>query len=125
MDTLKLGYAVGVDLEAISRFRKLSASRNKNFLNRIYTARELKYCFAHRNFAAYLAGRFVAKEAVFKALSALGVKSIHLKQIEIHNDKNGSPLVSIVGKKHQPVQISLSISHCEDKAMAMAVAIRV
>jgi holo-[acyl-carrier protein] synthase len=112
---------VGTDIESISRFNDLRPARNIELLDRIYTREEQNYCFSRHNPPQHLAARFVGKEAVLKALSNIGVCETDYTRICITNDKNGTPRVAIQGEKMN-VKVSLSLSHCEDKAVAFALA---
>jgi len=67
-----------------------------------------------------LAVRYVAKEAVVKAL---GNKKIAYNKIEIVNDKSGRPGAVIANKRFKDINIKISLSHCSDKAVAMALLI--
>lgn len=114
---------VGIDIESIDRFKGLTRVDDRTFLHRIYTAKELSYCFAKKYPAQHLAARFAGKEAVLKALGELGTARQHLNTIEISNGKRGAPQVSLLNKcGHFCVKISLS--HDKDKALACALAWR-
>jgi len=115
--------SIGVDIESIQRFRKVDYLKNKLFFNKIFTKNELKYCFSKGNAAVHLTARFAAKEAVTKALSEFKRGSTNYKQIEILNNENGAPLVKLNKKGFQNLKFSLSLSHCEDKAIAFAIII--
>jgi fatty acid synthase subunit alpha len=83
---------VGVDVEDISAIN----IENDTFLDRNFTQREQSYCLKAANPQASFAGKWSAKEAVFKSL---GVKSqgagAPLIEIEILNDEKGAPTVSV------------------------------
>lgn len=112
---------IGVDIEEIQRFKKLDIFKNRSFLHKIYTKKELAYCFKKANPHMHLAGRFVAKEAVFKALSEIGKShGILLKKIEILSKKNGAPYARVVGSR-KDIDINLSISHCKSLAVAFVI----
>lgn len=117
----KLG--VGTDIESIKRFRKLSYAKDHIFLNKIFTKNELDYCFSKTDAAHHLAARFVGKESIFKALTGIGKNKINYRDIEIINNKNGVPEVRLNKKKLDYLKVNLSLSHCEDKAVAFAVVI--
>ncbi|MBW2988646.1 holo-ACP synthase, partial [Candidatus Woesearchaeota archaeon] len=102
--------AVGVDIEAIARFKGVS----KNFLNRVFTKQELEYCQAKGKPEQHLAARFAAKEAVIKAFGWLGLE-VHHKEIEILNKPNGAPYVNLKGHE---LEVRLSISHSQEFAIA-------
>lgn len=120
MVDLKRQFSVGVDIEDIDRFKKLGLKKDKIFLNKVFTKKELKYSFSKRNFSQHLAVRYVAKEAVVKAL---GNKKIAYNKIEIVNDRTGAPKVIINDKKFRDINIKISMSHCRDKAVAVVMLI--
>ena len=111
---------IGVDIEDISRFKDKSLEKCSNFLNRIYTKSELDYCFKDKNFAAHLAVRFCAKEAVYKALNQLTDKNISLKDIEILNNDKGVPYINLKNIESE-YKIEISLSHDRTKAIAYAI----
>tara|TARA_Y100000310_G_scaffold331116_1_gene404109 strand:- start:1668 stop:2027 length:360 start_codon:yes stop_codon:yes gene_type:complete len=106
---------VGVDIEQISRF----VEKNDSFLNKIFTDEELKYCFSKTYHAQHLAVRFAGKEAVIKALGSLGKDIKDYKKIEIVNNAKGVPLAKLLIPEGDQIKIKISLSHCQDKAMAM------
>ena len=61
------------------------------------------------------------KEAVVKALTCIGRINVNYKQIEILNDNNGAPRVSINKTGFEDLQIHISLSHCRDKAIAFTI----
>lgn len=107
---------IGTDIETINRFN-LERNKDKKLLEKIFTQSELDYCFAKVLPAQHLAGKFCAKEAIIKAFSP--VKKIYFKNIEIISDGSTSPQVVMEGIPHD-YTVMLSISHCEDKALAFA-----
>ena len=52
--------AIGTDIEENSRFEGKTLENSKNFLERIYTKKELEYCFSCVNSAQHLCARFCA-----------------------------------------------------------------
>jgi len=114
---------IGVDICDIRKL-KGAIERNKKFLNRVFSEREIKYCRKKKNAILHLAGRFAAKEAFVKAVSD---KNIKLIDIETINDKNGRPDIKItktiraILKKKKANRINLSISHTDSTAVAVCV----
>lgn len=106
---------IGVDIEDIARFKKI---KNKGLLKRIFTEKELGYCFSKARPEQHLAARFAAKEAAVKALGMLMIKMTGYADIEITNKRNGAPRIRINNKAMEKYNILLSMSHCEDKAVA-------
>lgn len=105
---------IGIDIEEINRIQRAHKKWGERFLEKIYTKKEIEYCFIKQNPYPSLCGRFCAKEAVIKATSG----SLSFKEIEIINDKNGKPAVFINGSKSD---IKISLSHSKQYAAAVAI----
>ncbi len=112
---------VGVDIESIARFRRKNYLE-KSFLKKIFAPRELAYCFKKIDSAPCLAARFAGKEAVIKALWGLNI-GVNYRDVEILS-KNKVPVVSLKKFKNQELSVLISLSHCEDKAIAFAIVLR-
>ena len=119
LDNQNLG--VGTDIENISRFKKLTTDKNNSFLKNIFTRDELDYCFSKKPIASHLAARYAGKEATIKALCSLGKKNLDYKDIEILSDAEGVPIVKVNTINNYKIQTHLSLSHCQDKALAFVV----
>lgn len=111
---------IGVDIENIDRFKTLNLTKDTNFLKKVFTKKELEYCFSKTNPAQHLAARFAGKEAVIKALKTHN-KPIRYNEIEIINRKK-VPLVRIKNTKN--IKAKISLSHCKEKAIAFAIAMK-
>src|SRR5690242_18801460 len=59
---------VGFDLEDIADFGRTMDQSGEPFLNRVYTAREIKYCQSQPHARQSYTARYCAKEATMKAL---------------------------------------------------------
>ena len=100
------------------------------FLHRVFTPAEEAYAQARpRTRLLHLAGRFAAKEAVFKAFGDGVVKGADWKDIEIQNNKNGKPIVILSGGveklrlKRKIKEVIISLSHTRNYATATAILI--
>ena len=83
---------VGVDVERINAINV----DNDTFIERNFTAQEIAYCQKAPSPQSSFAGKWSAKEAVFKSLGVKGQGSgAPLKDIEIVNDENGAPVVKV------------------------------
>ncbi len=115
----------GTDIIEIDRIEEAISSLNDKFLERVYTEDEIKYCESKNKMKyQHYAGRFAAKEAIFKVISDFldSKYEINWKNIEIVNDKNGRPKVNLVGiEKKELKDIDVTISHCKKYATATAV----
>jgi len=116
---------VGTDIVEIERIRK-AAERHPAFWERVLTPQEKAYCLAQGNPIQSLAGRFAAKEAVLKCLG-IGLFRLSWHDLEICTDSLGCPMVKLKASLDQILArkniaaVSLSISHCQSYAMAVAV----
>lgn len=108
----------GVDIIEVRRIREAVNKWGDDFLGRIFTDKELEIARSRVARYEHLAGRFAAKEAIFKALLD---KEINWKDIEISNDKDGRPLCKILNKSKNKFNIQVSISHVKNYAVANAI----
>ncbi len=117
----------GTDIIEIERIKDSIEETNNKFLNRVYTKKEIEYCESKKaQRYQHYAARFAAKEAVFKAISIkLEDKySICWKDIEIINDSQGRPSVTLQGNIQKNIeQIDISLSHCKEYATANVVVV--
>ncbi len=113
--------SVGTDITDVARIRKMI--RSKNFLKRVYTEEEIRYCSGKKLAGQHFAVRFAAKEAVWKALSPLTQKlGISLREIGVRRAENGRPSVALSPRlKKFESRFSLSLSHTKEFAIAVAV----
>ncbi|KAF2687096.1 hypothetical protein K458DRAFT_476041 [Lentithecium fluviatile CBS 122367] len=116
---------IGVDVERIDALN----IDNETFVERNFTVQEIAYCKKAPSPQSSFAGRWSAKEAVFKSLGVKGQGAgAALKDIEIVNDESGAPIVKLYGVADQEAKrvgvknVSISISHSDDQAVAVAVA---
>ncbi len=125
----------GVDITEVSRVKEAVEKWGEAFLNRVFTDVELDNAKARgnlprptsqtkpdlnhsRSLYQHLAGRFAAKEAVFKALGDAG---LNWKDVEILNDKEGKPFCRLLNSKGKGVEVIVSISHVKNYAVANAI----
>ena len=115
---------IGIDLIETERIESAYKEHGEPFLNKLFTAREKKYCFSCKNPYPRLAGRFAAKEAISKALGTGFGSQLSWKDLEILPDDNGRPEVILsdeVKKNLSNFEVKLSISHTNNYATAVAV----
>ncbi|KAI9783021.1 MAG: 3-oxoacyl-[acyl-carrier-protein] synthase [Peltula sp. TS41687] len=115
---------VGVDVESVEAIN----IENDTFVQRNFTQKEQEYCRKAPSPQASFAGKWSAKEAVFKALGVAGKGGgAALKEIEIVNDEKGAPIVNLHGdaelaaKKAGVKSVEVSISHNDNQAIAIAI----
>ena len=124
-------WGIGTDIVECARIARFMENYEEKVSDRIFTAREEAYCRSHKKgWVERFAGRFAAKEAVFKAFGTGYRKGMSFADIEIINEADGRPVV----KLHQQAlsfaqssgigEILISISHCKAYATATAIAMR-
>lgn len=113
----------GTDIIEISRIKEAIEKEKINFIERVYTKKEIEYCEGkNKNKYQHYAARFAAKEAVFKALSQLLNDKYDLtwQNVEILNNKDSKPIVRLINIRLDKIKnLDLSISHCKEYAIAM------
>lgn len=122
-----MGILCGVDIVEIDRIRHSIEKLGESFLNRVFTESEIEYCEG-KKVVKYMsfAARFAAKEAVSKALGTGISGGVGLKDIEVLNDERGKPFIllhegaKLKYKEIQGKDVALSLSHCENYAVASA-----
>ena len=116
----------GTDIIEISRIRESIERSGDKFINILFTPAEIEYCESKRNAKYYhYAGRFAAKEAIFKAVSPLLKNKFDISwhNAEVINDENGNPGIRFIDIRFNKIKnIDISISHCKEYAVATVVA---
>jgi holo-[acyl-carrier protein] synthase len=121
--------AHGIDLVDFPRIEEMVNRHSDRFLDRVFTANEQAYASANKNSVEKLAGRFAAKEAVLKLLGTGWRGKIAWTDIEVVNTATGQPQVKLSGEVKKIAdslgitQISVSITHTANFAVASAVAL--
>jgi holo-[acyl-carrier protein] synthase len=121
--------AHGIDLVDFPRIEDMANRHGRRFLDRVYTKNEQAYADASKNRIEKLAGRFAAKEAILKLIGTGWRGKISWKDIEVVNTPSGQPQVKLSGEVEKIArqlgieQISISITHTANFAIASAVAL--
>ena len=104
--------SIGIDIEQISNMPVVNDYREDEFYRMNFAPAEIAYCILQSNPAASFAGLFAAKEAIVKANKLFLDKPFNA--IYIDHLPNGKPVHPL---------FKLSISHSNDVAIAVAVAL--
>jgi holo-[acyl-carrier protein] synthase len=115
--------SIGIDLLEIARLER-ALERRPRLAQRLFTDAERSYAAARARPGQHLAARFCAKEAVAKAL---GLSAWSFQDVEVTGDRQGPPDVLLHGAvaaraAEMGVQVSISLTHTEREAAAVAVA---
>src|SRR5438132_4511968 len=120
---------IGTDIVECVRIARMIEQHGEQFLQRVYTDREIRYCQARKRSTEHFAGRWAAKEAILKCLGTGWAKGLCWTDMEVHNDKSGSPHVRLKGAAGERARVLgigkvlLTISHCRAYATAHAIAV--
>ena len=98
---------VGTDIIEISRIEK--AIKSEHFLDRVYTSKEKDYASSKHNPFQTYAGMWAAKEAAVKAMGG------NVTDYEVLHTPQGKPYLNKDNSQ-------LSISHCDNYAVAFVIA---
>jgi holo-[acyl-carrier protein] synthase len=122
-------FGIGTDIVECLRIAQMIERHGELFIGRVYTQQEIQYCQSRRQATQHFAGRWAAKEAVLKALGTGWRRGISWRDVEIRNERSGSPVVTLYGGARDFLeqlgisQVLISISHCRSHATAYAIAL--
>lgn len=127
-------HSIGTDIVEIKRIKDAVEKWGHRFLKKIFTEKEISYCFRKKDPYPHLAVRFAAKEAVIKATSSeernqksevRTIRISNLRNIEVLNHPSGKPFINLKGylmeSFHNEFIIHLALSHEQNYAIAMVV----
>ena len=120
---------LGNDICNIERIAKAIARHGARFCNKILTEGERAEMAERRQEAAYLAKRFAAKEAIYKAIAHHITPPPSWQDAEILNDASGRPIVALSARCQNALDekigatVALSLSLSDDHPFAFAVCI--
>jgi len=122
--------AHGIDMVDCDRLRRSVEAHGERFLSRVFTPAELACCRGRKREIEHLAGRFAAKEAVFKVLGTGWRNGIAWTDVEVRNQPSGQPRVTLHGRCREIAdeqglcRVLISISHTTTHAIASAIGLR-
>ncbi len=107
----------GIDIIEIDRIQRAVERWGEGFLRHVFTAAEIEHAKKFKFPYPHYAGRFAAKEAIFKAM---GRPNLSWQDVTISNDPSGKPVCHYNNSdfKHR---LLISISHSRDYAVASAI----
>ena len=120
---------IGTDIVDCVRIRRMIDHYGEQFLTRVYTEREVRYCQRSKHATEHFAGRWAAKEAVLKCLGTGWRKGLCWTDIEVCNDPSGRPRIRLHAATRDFArslgisEVMISISHCRAYATAYALAV--
>ena len=121
---------IGIGVDIVDNNRIKSLIKNKNFISRTFSKKEITISKKYYNKTNFFSKRFAAKESLAKALGTGFRNNLNLKDIEIINNKLGKPYYLInpkikslikMKKKTKNFQLFLSISDEKDYSVAFTI----
>jgi len=122
---------IGTDIVDERRIQRSIERFGDRFMDRIFTAAERSAAGRRGQPSLYLAKRFAAKEAIYKALTGAGIAGMGWQDAEITNNPRGAPEVSLTGRCKTALEtltpegynaaINLSLSDEPPYAMAFVI----
>ena len=116
---------IGVDIIDNSRINHLL--KNKNFINRTFSRKEIFFSKKILNKKNFFSKRFAAKESFAKALGTGFRDNLNFKDIEILNNKLGKPyyfinnkISQLIRKKKKIRKFELFLSISDEKHYSVA-----
>jgi holo-[acyl-carrier protein] synthase len=119
-------FGIGTDIIEVKRVGEMVA-RGRQYLETIFTEKEMDYCEAKARKSEHYAARYAAKEAILKALGTGWRGGLAYSDIEITNEESGKPQVFVRGKvkiffdSQKIRRTSISLSHTKEIAIAFII----
>lgn len=125
-----MSHVLGIGSEIVEclRIAQMIERHGELFINRVYTAYEINYCHNRKQSTQHFAGRWAAKEAIFKAIGSRWRKGIRWRDLEIRNHPDGHISATFLGPAVEIIErvgvedFMISISHCRSYATAYVLA---
>lgn len=117
---------IGTDIIDVIRIKKM-VDKGRRYIEEIFTQKEMDYSDARHKKEVHYAGRFAAKEALFKALGTGWRDGMKWTDVEVENDELGKPEVhlhNIALEKFEKLgcqKVHLSITHTKEHAVAFVI----
>jgi holo-[acyl-carrier protein] synthase len=117
----------GIDIAEVDRIASSIERFGRRFVERIFTADEIRYCESKANKAERYAGRFAAKEAGMKAIGTGWKRGVTWRDVEVQRAPGGRPTVVFHNKAGEffrglgAARAHLSITHTAEIAMAQVI----
>ena len=116
--------SVGVDIVSLERIQRVYEKHGEAFLERVYTANERQAITKLKSPISFMAGRWAAKEAIYKSLQIDLKAGVTWQDMDILKSANGAPTVVLSGQAKKQAELKgieqflLSISHDRQYAVA-------
>ena len=118
---------IGLGVDIVDNLRIKKSIKNKKFILRIYSKKEINLSKKINDKINYFAKRFAAKESLSKAIGIGFRKGLNFKDISILNDRYGKPYYELNNKVKELIctklkvkKIKISLSLADEKKYSIA-----
>ena len=118
---------IGVGVDIIENLRIKKSIKNKKFISRIFSKKELIQSKKIKDKVNYFSKRFAAKESLAKAIGTGFINDLNFRDITILNDSYGKPYYELNNKikkliysKFKVKKIKVSLSLADEKKYSIA-----
>lgn len=120
--------SVGTDIIECVRIGQMIEQHGESFLRRVFTNSEIEFCSARALATQHYAARWVAKNAIRKALGLRFTHGLSWRDFEVQTTQQGKAKVRLgglareasVAQRIQTIHVSLSTSRTMAVAFAVA-----
>ena len=120
-------FGIGIDTIEVGRIANSIATYGDQFVKRIYSELEIRYCSNKPHAAEHFAARFAAKEAYAKAIGTGVRRKFVWRDVVVEKEMSGRPYIRLAGEMEDRARrvigsdfrIQLSITHTKDLAEAI------
>ena len=116
---------VGVDIVDNKRIKK--SIKNKKFISRVFSKKEINQSKKFIDKTNYFSKRFAAKESLSKAIGTGFRKGLNFNDISIVNDSYGKPsiklnakIINIIKKRFKTIKVDIFLSLSDEKKHSIA-----
>ena len=121
---------IGVGIDIVESFRVGKSLKNKKFVTRIFSSKEISLSKKYTNKISYFSKRFAAKEAFVKSIGTGFRNKINFKDISVVNDSLGKPffiinkkIKNVIFKKFNTNNYEFLLSISDEKKYSIAITI--
>ena len=118
---------IGVGVDIVENKRIKNSIKNKNFILRVFSKKEINQAKKLKDKGNYYSKRFAAKESLSKAIGTGFRNNLNFKDITIVNDKYGKPCYELNNKVKKLIysrfnvkKIKISLSLADEKKYSIA-----
>jgi len=121
---------IGTEIVECLRIRRMIEEHGEQFLLRVFSEAEIRFCQSHRHCTEHFAARWAVKEAVLKCFDMPGISSAAWTDIETGGDEGGRPKTVLRGALRELMtergigEVMVTMSFCRAYATATAIALR-